>query len=143
MSIRLSVLYMILVSLSCGLPLTVDAAGSKKKNRKIKDGLWGGSHISMEVERGKARLQFDCANAEITSRLITDSAGRFELSGRYTQEHGGPVRLDQKPKYQEALFTGTLKGDTLDLAIVLTESRDKVGDFRLKYGQEPELYRCY
>src|ERR1044072_3362883 len=57
---------------------------------RVAEGLWGGSHLRLDVRGDGAALDFDCAHGEINAPFILDAEGRFDLPGTYTREGPGP-----------------------------------------------------
>jgi hypothetical protein len=122
---------MTLASRPCG------AAGSK-----LPTAQWGGEHVilSMEGEEG-IRIEFDCAHATLPEAPTLDQDGVFDVEGRYTQEHGGPIRKDEDTSGKVARFQGSLKGDTLTLTIVL-DKETKLGPYTLEKGKSGRIFKC-
>ena len=115
---------------------------ANKRTQTLQIGVWGGQHVRMEVTRDGAQLDFDCAHASINQPLKLDRSGRFDARGLYAQEHGGPVRADESQEGQPARFRGRLKGKTLTLTIVTDGSRETIGPYTLRFGQEPRVVKC-
>lgn len=47
-------------------------------------GLWGGSHVTLQVTSSGGRLEYDCANGVIEEPIRPDRAGRFMAIGTHT-----------------------------------------------------------
>jgi hypothetical protein len=120
-------------------PGTDAAAG---KTRRVPDGVWGGEHIGLWVERGGARVEYDCGRGTIDQPLVLDRHGRFNVKGTHYKEHGGPVRIDEENNGQTARYTGALLARTLTITITLPKTGQTLGTFRLKHTQEPHLVKC-
>ena len=116
-----------------------DAAG---KPKRVPDGVWGGQHMGLWVERGGARVEYDCANGTIDQPLILDMHGRFNVKGTHFKEHGGPVRVGEQNKGQPVRYTGSLFATTLTITVTLTDTQQIIGTFHLKHNQEPRLVKC-
>jgi hypothetical protein len=129
-----------LLSTCCATATLLVSAGPRV--RLIRDGSWGGAHVQMNVEGGKAELQFDCATASINGPLKFNSAGRFSLTGVFVREHGGPVRVDEKPNSRPARFSGVIKGYSLTLTIVLSDTGESMGTYHLIRGKQGRVMRC-
>ena len=116
--------------------------GRRGKLRRVPDGVWGGEHMGLWVEKGRARVEYDCARGTIEERLTVDRRGRFNVKGTHRKEHGGPVRIDEQRAGQPAGYTGTLVGQTLTITVTLQDTHETIGTFRLMHNQEPLLVKC-
>ncbi len=106
-------------------------------------GSWGGTSIALSVTAEGATVQLDCAHGTITGTPPTvDSSGRFEVAGQFVRERGGPVRVDETPLSQPAVYSGTTDGRTMKLTITLTGDQQTLGPFELGLGRAPRLFRC-
>lgn len=103
---------------------------------------WGGDHVRLEVTRSGAELEFDCATGTITEQL-PETDGAFSLKGTFTPERGGPTR-DGETSRTNAIYSGTIKNDTMSLRIVLTgqDNDREVGTFALMKGRAVNLMKC-
>ena len=107
----------------------------------IPRGEWGGTHINMSVGEQSAKLEFDCAHGEIPGPLTVDGEGKFKLPGTFTPERGGPVRADETSRATPAMYSGTIKGNTMTLTMKI-EGSDETESFTLEKGKEAELFKC-
>lgn len=105
-------------------------------------GRWGGRHVGMEVTGEGAQLDFDCAHATISQPLNIDANGNYDVTGLYTPEHGGPVRLGEDTSGQPAHFKGRLTGKSLTLTITLDGSSESIGPFTLEQGKYARIMKC-
>ena len=96
----------------------------------------------MEVTDAGAAMTYDCAHGTIEQRIEFDSEGRFEVQGTHTRERGGPVRSDEAPDRHPARYTGRVAGKIMTLVVTLTDTKETVGTFSLRFGERPELHRC-
>jgi hypothetical protein len=108
---------------------------SQTRTRRIAKGVWGGPHINLNVETDAGSIEYDCANGTIEGPLNLDSKGRFTLKGTHSPQRGGPVRRDETRTARPALYTGTVKGQTMTLNVVLTDTNENVGKFKLIFGK--------
>lgn len=113
-----------------------------KKMETVSIGKWGGRHVGMDVTAEGALLDFDCAHATINQPLKLDGAGNFDVQGRYTKEHGGPVRSDEDQSGSAARFRGHFAGKTLTITITLDDSTESFGPFTLEHGKYPRIFKC-
>ena len=109
--------------------------------QRMPKGEWGGIHIHMNVGDRSATIEFDCAHGEIAGPLNTDDAGKFELRGTFTQERGGPIRADDEPRAQDAIYSGEIKGTKMTLTLKVSGS-DETETFTLEKGKPGELFKC-
>ena len=117
------------------------ALAAPAKERTL-TGNWGGPHIGLAATAEGARIEYDCAQGTIDGPIVLDRAGRFVATGTHTAEHGGPVREGEEPKPQPARYKGKLKGKTLTLTVILTDSGENAGTFTLALGATPRLVKC-
>jgi hypothetical protein len=103
--------------------------------------VWGGEHVRMELTEIGADLDFDCAMGTIDQPLALPAAGRFQARGTYTQERGGPVTKDGNQAVA-ATYVGTIKGDSMQLEIVLVSSKETVGTYELVRGSSGHVVKC-
>jgi hypothetical protein len=108
----------------------------------VQSGTWAGQHIVMEVTSTGATVEFDCAHGTLDAPLALDSGGRFEVSGSFTPERGGPTRGDSASRAVPARYTGSLDDSTLTVTVVLTENKVTVGVFTLRHGARARLFKC-
>ena len=113
-----------------------------KKMETVSIGKWGGRHVGMEVTADGAQLDFACAHATINQPLQLDAGGNFDVQGRYTKEHGGPVRSDEDQNGAAARFKGHFEGKTLTLSITLDGSDEAIGTFTLEHGKYSRIFKC-
>ena len=109
-------------------------------SRTVKDGTWGGQHLSMRVSPASSELEFDCGTGSVEGRIPLDRENAFSVSGTLTRE-GGPTRLGGTSG-QPMRLTGTVDGDTMKVRIVLTDSDADEGTFTLALGAEARLVKC-
>jgi hypothetical protein len=113
-----------------------------RRNSKLSAGNWGGMHIVIAVEQDAATVAYDCANGTITGPLTIDSRGRFSWRGNFTREGPGPVREDRPPKGLPAIYSGSVKSDTMTLTVKLADTKSVLGTFTLKRGNPGRVFKC-
>ncbi len=101
--------------------------------------IWGGDHVQMEVAKGGAMLEFDCATGTI-GEPVPETDGTFSLKGTFTPERSGPSR--DGASAIEATYSGAIKGDTLTLHLVLTGTDRREMDYVLLRGREGNVRKC-
>ena len=117
-------------------------AGTRPAVRRgaVASGTWGGQHIILEVSDKGAEAEFDCAHGQITQPMTLDQQGRFDVTGTFTPEHGGPVRRDEEITPAPMRYSGHVSGDTMELTI--TRGEAKIGPYTLTRGSHPMLTKC-
>jgi hypothetical protein len=107
----------------------------------VKPGEWGGPHIAMTVAAAKTDIEFDCGKATISGALDADADGAFTAAGTFLPERPGPTGPDA-PASRPMRVTGTVKGDQMQVKIVLTDKDEAIGDFSLALGTLARLFKC-
>jgi hypothetical protein len=107
----------------------------------VKPGQWGGSHIAMTVAAAGTEIEFDCGKATVSGAIATDRDGAFTAAGTFFQERPGPTTPDGPPQRPMRL-SGTVKGDDMQVKVVLTDSGEDAGTFTLTFGGTPRLVKC-
>jgi hypothetical protein len=105
-------------------------------------GQWGGPHAGMVVTPADAALEFDCAAGRIGTAFRLDGAGRFDLPGDYTAGTGGPVRDGEEPQPQPARYRGGIRGDRMELEILIAATGQRIGPYTLRKGRAPQIFAC-
>ena len=105
-------------------------------------GTWGGEHIRMEITAQGAQIEYDCAHGAIDQKIVPDAQGHVELQGTHVREYGGPVRRDEQEDQHPARFKGQIKGETMTLTVIESDTNQSVGTFNLTHGQQGHLMKC-
>ena len=105
-------------------------------------GRWGGQHVGLEMSADNGRLDYDCAAGTIDGSLLGDSSGRFTAVGTHTPGTGGPAQAGVVPPSYPALYSGSVRGDTMILAVDVAAINARIGPLALQRGAEPILMRC-
>ena len=95
----------------------------------------------MTVASASTEIEFDCGRATAPGTIDTDAEGRFAASGTFLQERPGPTTPDGPPQRPMRL-SGTVKGNDMQVSIVLTDSNEDLGSFTLTFGTTPRLVKC-
>jgi len=123
--------------------LLISAATARpRKMQRLGIGTWGGAHIRIQVNERSASVEYDCANGSIEGPLTLDSKGRFNWRGFHRREHGGPIRIDEKPNSTPATYTGWIKGDAMTVTVKLEGSDEPLGTFTLERGTRGRIFKC-
>jgi hypothetical protein len=105
-------------------------------------GLWGGDHISLQIDGSAATLDYDCAHGTITQKIVPDQSGKFEVKGFHMREHPGPTRQGEAADGEPATYKGLLNDKTMTLTVILNRSDETVGPFTLTYGKMGRIRKC-
>jgi hypothetical protein len=132
----------VLVVVSFVLIIAASAASRPRKMQRISTGSWGAPHIRIDIEKNSATIDYDCANGTIDGPLTFDSKGRFTWHGTHRREGPGPIRVGREIKGLAALYTGSIKGDTMTLTVKLTDTNEVVDTFTLKRGSFGRVFKC-
>lgn len=117
------------------------AAARPRRMQRLQTGSWGGSHIRIDVGASSATIDYDCANGTINGPLTIDRNGHFTWRGSHNREHGGPIRIDENNE-RPAIYSGSIKGDTMTLTVKLADTNDVVDSFTLKRGGAGRVFKC-
>lgn len=118
------------------------SSSPKMEITKVREGVWGGPHIIMEVTADGAVITCDCAVGTIDEPIKIDKDGRFAVRGTFTRQRGGSVRSDETPDRSPAHYAGRVAGKSMTLVVTLPNTKETVDTFYLKFGEQPELTRC-
>ena len=132
----------LLVVIGFVLIVAASAASRPRKMQRMSTGPWGALHIRIDVGKNSATIDYDCANGTIEGPLTFDSKGRFTWRGTHRREGPGPIRVGHEFKGSPALYTGSIKGDTMTLTVKLTDSNEMVDTYTLKRGSFGRVFKC-
>ena len=118
------------------------AVNSTGPAQKLSAGVWGGEHVRAEVSAKGVTLEFDCASGVIEQQVVLNSDGKFDVAGKFSPEHGGPVVKDEGESARAARYAGRVTGDRLDLTISDASTKEVFGTFNLVHGNEGRIRKC-
>jgi hypothetical protein len=107
----------------------------------IATGVWGGTGIGFIVGESGAQIEYDCAEGEIKQKLTADENGAFSLNG-FHKRLTPVIRVDLTPKPQAAIYEGKINGSTMNLKVILSETKEVIGEFTLTRGKTPRIRKC-
>jgi hypothetical protein len=126
-----------------------------EKMTTIAEGIWGGSFIQLSITESGAVVEFDCAHGTVDQKIVPDEYGRFDVSGNYEDEAGGPGRnvtaadedgtvrpSSAHDNAQAARYTGRITAQKMTLTITLTKTGRSIGTFTLQQGRISRLRKC-
>ena len=105
-------------------------------------GAWGGQHIGLTVGATAATVEFDCAHGRIEGAIPLDARGRFDVTGTFVLEHGGPARPDEAADTRRARYVGSTTSSVMELTVTILEPAGDVGTFSLTLGQTGRFLKC-
>lgn len=105
-------------------------------------GTWGGDHIGLEVFEGGAKVEYDCAHGTVEGALRLDAEGKFTAEGLHIRERVGPQREKPEGEPEKARYWGQVTGNRMVLTVLLPETQEKIGTFKLAFGQSPRIRKC-
>jgi hypothetical protein len=103
--------------------------------------IWGGDHIQIDVTRDGASLELDCAHGTIDQALRADAKGAFKVKGTFVPERSGPTH-DDNPPAPKAVYSGTIKDDTMTLRIVVDGHESDALTYELTRDQRGNIRKC-
>ena len=109
----------------------------------VRNGVWGGKGIQLTVTAKGAAIDYGCDSGTIDGRLRTNSSEKFYARGTHVFGQGGPRSPGgAAPKPREARYEGVMRGDKLELTVLLPELNRNLGRFSLRFGERSTLERC-
>jgi hypothetical protein len=113
-----------------------------ERNDRLATGIWGGEHIRVEVTDSGADIEFDCAHGSIDQPIVLDSRGTFNVKGKYTPQHGGPIQRDEENNDRLVRYVGLVKDQEMTLTISNDNLKETIGSFTLTHGSEGKVMKC-
>jgi hypothetical protein len=106
-------------------------------------GSWGGNGVLLLATDAGARVEYDCAAGTIDEPLLLNEEGDFVAHGRHVFEPGGPRRLDEPPPISRpSEYHGSIVEDEMSLTVILLDTGEELGRFRLGRNQPADLEKC-
>ena len=116
--------------------------GPIEKTQNVRNGMWGGMHIGLEVSDSGARVVYDCAHGTIDQPMILNSTSQFDVTGSYVRERGGPLREGESAGSEPVRYTGRIQDETMTVTVTLVDTKETIGTFTLKHGANPRIRKC-
>jgi len=130
-------------ALAASLAVTLGCSGSILLDvTSVPAGTWGGDHATLVVGASASTVQFDCAHGTLDSPIRLDRNARFDVSGVFVREHGGPIQVGANEDRHTARFFGSFDGGRLTLFISVADLDLQLGPFALVMGGTSHLVRC-
>lgn len=105
-------------------------------------GSWGGQHVGLVLTATGGTLEYDCAAGRIDGPIVTGPDGSFIARGTHTPGIGGPEREGEvRPSYP-AHYSGSVRGDRMNLRVDVPARGFTIGPYELRHRAEPILMRC-
>ena len=115
-------------------------AVTQPTTRAALSGVWGGEHVTLELQNEGGRIEFDCAHGGITQAIIPRSDGTFSVTGTFTREFGHPA-AGETDDARPARYSGTVSGARMELTITV-DGEEFPDRFELQKDQEGRLFKC-
>jgi hypothetical protein len=116
-------------------------ASAVAPDSSLKAGRWAGPHVSMVVTSERTDIEFDCGQASVDGAIPLDRDDAFSVTGTFVQERPGPTTPNGPPRRPMRL-TGSIKNDTMDMRVMLTDQNEDLGSFTLAFGADARLVKC-
>jgi len=110
-------------------------------DESVPQGIWGGDHVSLTVDTRTAAVEFDCAHGTLSVPIPLDG-GRFDVTGVFVLERGGPIHLNEDLPRLPARFSGFVDGRDMRLRVTLADTGQEIGTYTLKLGASGRLIKC-
>jgi hypothetical protein len=114
---------------------------AKPQEQSLAIGTWGGQHVQAQVSDRGVELEFDCAQGKVPQKILLDSSGRFDVDGSFMTEHAGPVR-EEENNGRPVRFRGSVSDKQMELTVFDPKTKETIGTFTLKFGNEGRLMKC-
>jgi hypothetical protein len=95
----------------------------------------------MVVTSERTDIEFDCGQASVDGAIPLDRDDAFSVTGTFVQERPGPTTPNGPPRRPMRL-TGSIKNDTMDMRVMLTDQNEDLGSFTLAFGADARLVKC-
>ena len=126
---------------SCSSAGTDSKSISPHQGEALATGIWGGEHIHAEVTERGAEIEFDCAHGSIPQQIMLDNSRQFDASGTYSPEHAGPIRDDENNS-RPVRYKGSVTEPAITLTISDSKTKEIIGTFTLRLGNEGRIMKC-
>lgn len=113
------------------------------QQHRVASGDWGGQDVRMNVTSNGAELQFSCSHGTIDEPIVVNDNGDFSAKGTFIAETPGPTREDNPPVKQPAIYSGSVKDQSMTLTVTISKSKAQVGSFTLAFGKGGRVRRCH
>jgi hypothetical protein len=113
----------------------------EEKVQRVPAGLWGGTHIILNVTNDGATVAMDCARGTINQPMEMDGTGHFDVKGTFIAESPGPTRPGGETG-RSVRYSGAVKGKSMTLTIVPTGTDETLGTFTLTQGKQGRIWKC-
>ena len=129
------------LALAFVLAIGVTACGEDPVQPIPIEGNWGTVGLVVIIEPVRGSVEKDCAHGTIDEPVVLNRYGRFDVSGTYQRDCGGPCS-PQLPPVHPARFEGTIEGDTMTITITLTDTGQVMGPYTVVRDAPGVLHKC-
>ena len=102
------------------------------------ESMWGNERETLTILADGARFEGLCLEGTLPGKIVIDERGNFSAHG--TLRHVGGARREDDAQ-QEAVFSGTIRGDTMTLTITAANG-DELLKSTLKKGARGTAHPC-
>lgn len=120
---------------------TAADSGNARASQELARGVWGGQHVRAEVSDRGAEIEFDCAQGSIAQKIVLDGSGRFDVEGSFATQHAGPIRDDENNS-RPVRYRGSISDKEMELTVFDPKTKETIGTFALRLGNEGRLMKC-
>ncbi len=140
-SMKLVIIWTVLIMIAPGGSCSDSRSGSSRQGEALATGIWGGEHIHAEVTEHGAEIEFDCAHGSIPRQIMLDNSRQFDASGTFSPEHAGPIRDDENSS-RPVRYKGSVSEQGMNLTIFAAQTKEIIGSFTLRLGNEGRIMKC-
>jgi hypothetical protein len=94
------------------------------------------------VNSNSAKIEFDCAHGTIEGPFTIETNGEFSWKGTFARERGGPVTSNDENSGQPAVYSGSVKEQTMRLVVRLETDKEPLDTFVLTQGKDGRIRKC-
>src|SRR5207244_11680436 len=95
---------------------------SQTKLFPVAPGSWGGTGVSVTIDKKTVKIEYDCGEGEIGQQLKIDKKGNFTVDGFHQRGTFGPIRIGHEPKKERARYQGTINGKIMKFKVTMIET---------------------
>jgi hypothetical protein len=126
-----------------GMALMTQNADARRAANGPYDGQWGGNQIMLDMNPYGGKVELGCGSGTITGPLKLAKDGSFTARGTYEAYHGGPERVEERPKVTaQARYRGQIK-DGMMMLFITPAGAKNADHYMLQKGVRKKLIRCY
>jgi hypothetical protein len=129
-------------SFLCFVVLLMACAQSPSPQNAETIGKWGGRGVELITSENSSDFEFDCALANINSKIKTAGNDIVEQFGTYTYGYGTPIDLNKNPDVHPAKFFGIVEKDSMKITITILDQKRQDIKVKMKRDTPGMLFKC-